>query len=164
MADWMPPPSEPPPYSAAMPPPSTPYPGDEAVYAGDDGPPAVARHPGSDQYGLPKKGLLGGVVLLWDDRGFGFLQVADGRRAYFHNSQCTNTDAKAVEKITADTPVFCLIAKDPKNFGFWAAKEVEIAVCTASPSLAHPHPIARMPHPYALLPCLMETSAGLPAV
>ena len=75
MADWMPPPSDPPPYSAAMPPPSTPYPGDEAVYAGDDGPPAVARPPGTDQWGLPKKGLLGGVVLLWDDRGFGFLQV-----------------------------------------------------------------------------------------
>jgi hypothetical protein len=47
--------------------------------------------------------------VLWEDRGF--LQVADGRRAYIHNSQCTNTDAKAVEKITADTPVLCLIAK-----------------------------------------------------
>jgi hypothetical protein len=64
----------------------------------------------------------------------------------------------------APRQVFCLIAKDPKNFGFWAAKEVEIAVCTASPSLTHPHPIARMPHPYAILPCLMESSAGLPAV
>jgi len=57
-------------------------------------------------------------VIQWNERGFGFIQFADGRRAYVHNTQCGG-HLQEGEVVTA------LVVQDAQNPGKWAAEAVE---------------------------------------
>mmetsp|Transcript_2716 Transcript_2716/g.8303 ORF Transcript_2716/g.8303 Transcript_2716/m.8303 type:complete len:688 (-) Transcript_2716:111-2174(-) len=60
-----------------------------------------------------------GVVTEWNARGFGFIQFADGRRAYVHNSQCGGEHLLEGETVTA------ACVDDVQNPGKWAAMSVQ---------------------------------------
>eukprot|EP00927_Polykrikos_kofoidii_P057502 TRINITY_DN5163_c0_g1_i2.p1 TRINITY_DN5163_c0_g1~~TRINITY_DN5163_c0_g1_i2.p1 ORF type:complete len:619 (+),score=83.93 TRINITY_DN5163_c0_g1_i2:209-2065(+) len=75
--------------------------------------------PGSQVDGCP------GVVQEWNHRGYGFIQLADGRRAYVHNSAlkraaCTQgrVDLRQGEAVTA------VVTEDPQNLGKWCCTDV----------------------------------------
>lgn len=59
------------------------------------------------------------VVQEWHERGFGFIELSDGRRAYVHNSQCGGEHLQKGEAVTA------LITTDSKNPGKLAAHSVQ---------------------------------------
>eukprot|EP00931_Biecheleriopsis_adriatica_P055339 TRINITY_DN32690_c0_g1_i1.p1 TRINITY_DN32690_c0_g1~~TRINITY_DN32690_c0_g1_i1.p1 ORF type:complete len:543 (+),score=130.34 TRINITY_DN32690_c0_g1_i1:49-1629(+) len=63
---------------------------------------------------------VGAMVESWDERGFGFLLCADGRRAYVHASALSG-EVTDLEK--GDT-VHARIVMDSKNPGKWAAADV----------------------------------------
>eukprot|EP00927_Polykrikos_kofoidii_P065242 TRINITY_DN61024_c0_g1_i1.p1 TRINITY_DN61024_c0_g1~~TRINITY_DN61024_c0_g1_i1.p1 ORF type:complete len:539 (-),score=126.09 TRINITY_DN61024_c0_g1_i1:78-1616(-) len=66
------------------------------------------------------------VVQEWNERGFGFLELADGRRAYVHNSHCGG------EHLTKGETVSAVITVDSKNAGKLAAQSV-LRVATHAP-------------------------------
>jgi len=59
-----------------------------------------------------------GVVAEWNPKGFGFINLEDGRRAYVHNSQCGGEHLEAGESVSAD------IAPDERTPGKWQALNV----------------------------------------
>lgn len=60
-----------------------------------------------------------GVVTEWNPRGFGFVMMEDGRRAYVHNSQCGGEHLLQGEVVTA------ILVPDAKEPGKWAAHQVK---------------------------------------
>mmetsp|Transcript_7390 Transcript_7390/g.20705 ORF Transcript_7390/g.20705 Transcript_7390/m.20705 type:complete len:508 (-) Transcript_7390:302-1825(-) len=59
-----------------------------------------------------------GTVAEWNDKGFGFIQFSDGRRAYVHKSACAD------QQLTVGQAVSGAIVEDPRNPGKWAAQDV----------------------------------------
>lgn len=72
---------------------------------------------------------LPAVVTQWNQRGFGFIQVDDGRRAYVHASQFQGDHLEEGEQVTA------VITEDAQNPGKWAAADVQRAG-VAAPNVA----------------------------
>jgi len=67
----------------------------------------------------PEETASSGVVTEWSPRGFGFLMMEDGRRAYVHNSQCGGEHLLQGEVVTA------VLVPDAKEPGKWAAHQVK---------------------------------------
>jgi len=63
-----------------------------------------------------------GQVLEWSPRGFGFIQIDDGRRAYVHAS------AFSGDTLLVGETVRCTVIEDAQNSGKWAAIDVERSV------------------------------------
>jgi len=61
---------------------------------------------------------LDAVVTQWNEKGFGFVEFTDGRRAYVHTSACDGQHLVEGEQISA------VCAADDKNPGKWAAQQV----------------------------------------
>lgn len=59
-----------------------------------------------------------GVVAEWNSRGFGFVTLDDGTRAYVHNSQCGGEHLQQGERVTAD------VVPDERTPGKWQAHNV----------------------------------------
>lgn len=62
-----------------------------------------------------------GTVSQWHEKGYGFVDLDDGRRAYVHNSACGGSWLQQGERISA------VIVEDDKNPGKWQAQQVQIA-------------------------------------
>mmetsp|Transcript_125584 Transcript_125584/g.217741 ORF Transcript_125584/g.217741 Transcript_125584/m.217741 type:complete len:468 (+) Transcript_125584:47-1450(+) len=60
-----------------------------------------------------------GVVSQWNERGFGFISLSDGKRAYVHNSECGGQHLTQGENVSA------IIESDPTNPGKYCAKQVQ---------------------------------------
>jgi len=60
-----------------------------------------------------------GVVASWNAKGFGFVDLLDGRRAYVHASQFDGKNLLEGEEIS------CIVVEDQQNPGKWAAMEVQ---------------------------------------
>eukprot|EP00927_Polykrikos_kofoidii_P050415 TRINITY_DN44331_c0_g1_i1.p1 TRINITY_DN44331_c0_g1~~TRINITY_DN44331_c0_g1_i1.p1 ORF type:complete len:644 (+),score=89.35 TRINITY_DN44331_c0_g1_i1:144-2075(+) len=65
------------------------------------------------------RGRKEGVVTQWYERGYGFVEFADGTRAYVHNSQCGGEHLAKGETVTA------IVVEDDKNPGKFSAQEVQ---------------------------------------
>lgn len=68
-------------------------------------------------------GILEGTVLEWNPRGFGFIGLADQRRAYVHASQLDSALDGSRDLVVGE-PVYCVLAEDAKNPGKWQAMQV----------------------------------------
>jgi len=58
-------------------------------------------------------------VVQWSERGFGFIELEDGRRAYVHASQTEGGDLQLEQVVN------CVIEEDARRPGKWAAKQVQ---------------------------------------
>jgi len=67
----------------------------------------------------PDSERLEGKVSEWNERGFGFIELADGRRAYVHNSQTGGEHLYQGEVVSA------VLVSDSKNPGKLAAHEIQ---------------------------------------
>lgn len=75
-----------------------------------------------------------GHVSTWNARGFGFVDLIDGRRAYVHASQVDGTNLREGQAIS------CTLVEDQQNPGKWAAMEVQaMPPQTAQEIPWHPH-------------------------
>jgi cold shock CspA family protein len=63
--------------------------------------------------------LVKGTVSEWNPRGFGFVMMEDGRRAYVHSSQCPFG-----QHLSKGETIFATIVPDPSNPGKFAAHSV----------------------------------------
>lgn len=59
-----------------------------------------------------------GIVSDWNSRGFGFMRLDDGRRAYIHNSHCGGEHLQQGEQISAE------VVPDERDPGKWQAQNV----------------------------------------
>lgn len=69
--------------------------------------------------GPEQAGTLQGTVVQWMDRGYGFIDLVDGRRAYVHNSACGGEHLAVGEVVTA------VVVADGQNPGKWQAQRVQ---------------------------------------
>merc|ERR1740121_1491259 len=83
-----------------------------------------------------------GTVIEWNERGYGFISVEDGLRAYVHNSVCNG------EHLTQGESVSAFLAEDPVNPGKWQATVVvrgaasaPVAQRASPPQYAAPKPV-----------------------
>jgi len=60
-----------------------------------------------------------GIVMQWNERGYGFIHFTDGKRAYVHNSACGGAHLKEGEIVSA------VLVPDSQNPGKWAACSVK---------------------------------------
>merc|ERR1719401_2213867 len=63
-------------------------------------------------------GRIDGIVQEWSERGYGFIEFSDGRRAYVHNSHTGGVHLEQGQKVSA------IPAEDEKNPGKWCARDV----------------------------------------
>eukprot|EP00927_Polykrikos_kofoidii_P065062 TRINITY_DN60859_c0_g1_i1.p1 TRINITY_DN60859_c0_g1~~TRINITY_DN60859_c0_g1_i1.p1 ORF type:complete len:660 (+),score=132.55 TRINITY_DN60859_c0_g1_i1:150-2129(+) len=69
--------------------------------------------------GVASSTRLEGIVTRWNERGFGFIEFSEGRRAYVHHSQCGGVHLMVGETVSATLVV------DHKNAGKLAAHDVK---------------------------------------
>eukprot|EP00927_Polykrikos_kofoidii_P079004 TRINITY_DN757_c0_g1_i1.p1 TRINITY_DN757_c0_g1~~TRINITY_DN757_c0_g1_i1.p1 ORF type:complete len:669 (+),score=97.62 TRINITY_DN757_c0_g1_i1:85-2007(+) len=77
---------------------------------------------------LDQSGRAEGIVQEWNERGYGFIGFADGRRAYVHNSQCGGAHLTKGETVSA------IVSEDQKNPGKLQATAVQRQTSTQSPN------------------------------
>merc|ERR1719297_137351 len=59
------------------------------------------------------------IVTEWSERGYGFLQTADSRRAYVHASAFGGGNLLEGENVN------CIIVEDPQSPGKWQARSLQ---------------------------------------
>lgn len=64
-----------------------------------------------------------GKVVQWNERGFGFIEFDDGRRAYVHATALGDSRTMG-GGLTPGEAVSCVLEQDKANAGKWCAKEV----------------------------------------
>eukprot|EP00927_Polykrikos_kofoidii_P079007 TRINITY_DN757_c0_g1_i4.p1 TRINITY_DN757_c0_g1~~TRINITY_DN757_c0_g1_i4.p1 ORF type:complete len:674 (+),score=108.63 TRINITY_DN757_c0_g1_i4:85-2022(+) len=77
---------------------------------------------------LDQSGRAEGIVQEWNERGYGFIGFADGRRAYVHNSQCGGAHLTKGETVSA------VVTEDQKNPGKFQATAVQRQTSTHRPN------------------------------
>jgi len=65
-----------------------------------------------------------GVVVEWNERGYGFILFADGRRAYVHHSSVSGSSTGPVDLQQGEV-VEAIVVEDAQNPGKWAALDVQ---------------------------------------
>jgi len=83
------------------------------------------------------------IVTEWSERGYGFIQTADGRRAYVHASAFGGGDLMKGETVN------CIIVEDPQSPGKWQARALQRGpIYEARPMQRGPvYEASRGPHP-----------------
>jgi len=67
-----------------------------------------------------------GVVAKWSDKGYGFINLADGRRAYVHASAIGGREMQA--NLDIGETVNVIVVEDPSNPGKWQARSLQRGV------------------------------------
>merc|ERR1740121_2942018 len=72
---------------------------------------------------IPVNERVEGVVAKWSDKGFGFINLNDGRRAYVHCSEIQGRELQC--QLDIGETVNCMVVQDPTNPGKWQARSLQ---------------------------------------
>lgn len=101
-----------------LPPPPRLPPGADAMQ------PGLGAEMGSHVGGVPGEERVEGIVAQWSPKGFGFLNLSDGRRAYVHVSAFDKQSSRKKDLVIGET-VNAVIVEDPQNEGKWQARGLQ---------------------------------------
>jgi len=99
-----------------------------------------------------------GIVMQWNERGYGFIHFTDGKRAYVHNSACGGAHLKEGEIVSA------VLVPDSQNPGKWAACSVERGAAVEDSQLSAPLAEPEVLPVLAASPSVTETGERLEGV